>query len=223
MPINLHTINQFFGKSFNPVEAREFIQRLSDKSIIEPRNFEEQALKFIGSDLYEAFFYGYTKKQWGCEPRELPASILNRLPVRFNYDDNYYNTTYQGIPAGGYTEVIRKILEHPAIQVKLNTPYEAAMASRFKHVFYTGPIDAYYGFSEGRLGYRTVFWSEETFDNDYQGTAVINYPGLDVAHTRIHEHKHFTPWEVHEKTYVFTELSRSTGRRHPILSKKAPD
>jgi UDP-galactopyranose mutase len=102
MPINLMTINQFFGKRFSPDEARRFIASLGDASIREPANFEEQALKFLGREIYEEFFYGYTRKQWGCEPRELPASILKRLPVRFSYDDNYYSTKYQGIPKEGY-------------------------------------------------------------------------------------------------------------------------
>ena len=103
LPVNLHTINQFFNKTFTPAEAESFISSKADKNIIEPQNFEEQALKFIGRDLYDAFFYGYTKKQWGCEPTQLPASILKRLPVRFSYDDNYYNNPYVGIPVEGYT------------------------------------------------------------------------------------------------------------------------
>ncbi len=211
MPINLHTINQFFGKRFGPAEARAFVQSLGDQSIGEPANFEEQALKFLGHDLYEAFFYGYTKKQWGCEPRELPASILKRLPVRFNYDDNYYNTQFQGIPRDGYTEIVRSILDHPHIEIKLGTSYDAAMAAEFEHVFYTGPIDAFYNHVHGRLTYRTVFWKHDTHTGDFQGNAVINYPSQDVAHTRIHEHKHFTPWEAHEKTDVFTEYSKETS------------
>jgi UDP-galactopyranose mutase len=121
MPINLHTINQFYGKTFNPREAREFIATIGDQTIEEPQTFEDQALKFLGRDLYETFFYGYTRKQWGCEPRELPASILKRLPVRFNYDDNYYSRRLQGIPEEGYTAMIERILDHPAIEVRLNT------------------------------------------------------------------------------------------------------
>ncbi len=211
MPINLHTINQFFGKRLNPSEARAFVGSLGDQTIKEPANFEEQALKFLGRDLYEAFFYGYTKKQWGCEPRELPAAILKRLPVRFNYDDNYYSSKYQGIPQEGYTALIESIFDHPMIEVKLNTPFERTMQSEFSHTFFTGPIDEYFGFSEGRLGYRTVFWEKKTTEGDFQGNAVINYPSMDVSHTRIHEHKHFAPWEEHEKTIVFTEFSKETG------------
>jgi len=211
LPINLYTINQFFGVKLSPKEAAAFIAGKADTSIKDPQNFEEQALKFIGRELYEAFFYGYTKKQWGCEPTELPASILKRLPVRFNYDDNYYNSTYQGIPRDGYTEIIRRILDHRAIEVRLNTAWEPAMAEEFVHVFFTGPIDAFFGHKHGRLGYRTVFWEKQTHTGDFQGNAVINYTEAIDPYTRIHEHKHFAPWETHEKTTVFTEFSKETG------------
>lgn len=216
MPINLLTINQFFGKTMNPDEARTFVASLGDSDIGEPQNFEEQALKMLGRELYETFFKGYTIKQWGCHPKDLPASVLKRLPVRFNYDDNYYEKTYQGIPAEGYTEVIRRILDHPNIKVHLGKTFAASEfqhsnVSAFFHVFYTGPIDAFFNHSEGRLGYRTVtFERVETDSTDYQGNAVINYPGLDVPYTRIHEHKHFTPWEHHEKTVAFREHSKET-------------
>lgn len=210
LPVNLHTINQFFGLRLNPRQAKEFLATKGDSSIREPKNFEEQALKFVGRELYEAFFYGYTRKQWGCEPKELPASILKRLPVRFSYDDNYYSSLYQGIPAEGYTEVIRRILDHPLITVKLATPFEHGMSPEFTHTFFTGPIDGFFNFSEGHLGYRTVFWEKQITEGDYQGAAVINYPEMEVPYTRIHEHKHFAPWESHEKTAVFTEFSKET-------------
>ncbi len=211
LPINLQTINQFFGKKFNPTEARDFVASLGDKTIGEPANFEEQALKFLGRELYEAFFYGYTKKQWGCEPRELPASILKRLPVRFNYDDNYYNTAFQGIPEEGYSEMVRRILEHERIVVQLNTRFETHDRLKFDHVFYTGPLDAFFEYKLGRLGYRTVTFERIDATGDYQGTAVINYPGLEASHTRIHEHKHFAPWEKHEATVAFREFSQETS------------
>ena len=212
LPINLLTINQFFNKTMNPEEAREFVSSLGDTSIEDPQNFEEQALKMLGRDLYEAFFKGYTIKQWGCDPKDLPASVLKRLPVRFNYDDNYYNKKHQGIPAEGYTEVIRRILNHPNIEVRLGEKYDPSqLASPISHVFYTGPLDAFFNYSEGRLGYRTVTFERiSTNAPDYQGNAVINYPGLDVKFTRIHEHKHFTPWEQHEKTVAFREFSKET-------------
>jgi UDP-galactopyranose mutase len=212
LPINLHTINQFFCARFSPEEARQFIARQGDASIRDPANFEEQALKFLGKDLYRAFFYGYTKKQWGCEPRELPASILKRLPIRFNYDDNYYNKKWQGIPEQGYTAVIDSILDHPRIEVRLGESWQRSDCfGQFDHIFYTGPLDAYFNHSEGRLGYRTVTFERiDTSVEDYQGNAVINYTELEIPYTRIHEHKHFTPWEKHEQTVAFREYSKET-------------
>lgn len=224
LPINLHTINQFFGKSFNPAEAREFLFSLGDKTIDEPRNFEEQALKFLGRELYETFFYGYTKKQWGCEPADLPASILQRLPVRFSYNDSYYNTTFQGIPREGYSELVRRILEHAQISVRLNARYERRDGRKFDHLFYTGPLDAFYGFELGRLGYRTVTFERIDAMGDYQGNAVINYPGMEVGHTRVHEHKHFAPWEKHEATVAFREFSKETSPEDvPYYPRRLPD
>ena len=210
LPVNLHTINQFFGKTFTPEEARKFIESIADKSIGEPANFEEQALKMIGRELYEAFFYGYTKKQWGCEPRELPASILKRIPVRFNYNDSYYDSLFQGIPEQGYTEMVRNFLDHKKITLLLGTPFDPSSADSRAHLFYTGPLDAYFGFKFGRLGYRTVNFEREEAVGDFQGNAVINYPNVDVPFTRIHEHKHFAPWESHEKTIYFREFSKET-------------
>lgn len=210
LPINLLTINQFFGLKLNPAEARAFIASKGDTSIAEPRNFEEQALKFLGRELYETFFYGYTKKQWGCEPSELPADILKRLPVRFNYEDNYYGTKYQGIPVEGYTVAVQRILDHPNIEVQLNTPWDEAMRGEFPEIFYTGPLDAFYQHRFGRLGYRTVYFNRKRSVGDYQGNPVINYPGMEVPFTRVHEHKHFAPWEEHEKTLVLTEFSKET-------------
>jgi UDP-galactopyranose mutase len=211
LPINLSTINQFFGKRFTPVEARTFVETLGDKSIREPQNFEEQALKFIGKELYEAFFYGYSKKQWGCEPRELSAAILKRLPVRFNYSDDYYGDRYQGIPVDGYTAIIERILAHDSLEVRLSTEWDAAMAGEFEHVIFTGPLDQFYGYRFGRLGYRTVFWDHKQERGDYQGCAQINYPDMSQPFTRVIEHKHFTPWENHEETIVSNEFSKETG------------
>jgi len=210
MPINLHTINQFYGTRMDPTEAEAFLKSIGDDSIETPANFEEQAMKFLGKELYEAFFKGYTKKQWGCDPTELPASILKRLPVRFNYDDNYYNSKHQGMPVNGYSDVISNILDHPLIEVRLGTKWNPKQAEEYDHVFYTGAIDEYFNHEEGRLGYRTVYWDRTEAAGDYQGNAVINYPGEDVPYTRIHEHKHFAPWESHEKTAVFTEYSKET-------------
>ncbi len=208
LPINLMTINQFFGKNLRPNEALAFIQSVADQSIDEPENFEEQALKFVGHDLYEAFFKGYTLKQWGIDPKDLPASILKRLPIRFNYDDNYYNSTYQAIPREGYTAIIQRLIDNHRITLKLNHKFSYSEKDQFNHVFYTGPIDALYGFSEGELGYRTVYFEREVHADDYQGNAVINYTDAEVPFTRIAEHKHFTPWESHDKTVVFKEYSK---------------
>lgn len=211
LPVNLLTINQFFGRTMSPDEAREFVGTLGDRSIGEPANFEEQALKMLGRDLYENFFRGYTIKQWGCDPKELPASVLKRLPVRFNYDDNYYSKKYQGIPVGGYSAVVESILRHPAIEVSLSRTFRREDSAGYDHVFYTGPIDAFFGHCEGRLGYRTVTFERIRTDvGDFQGNAVINYTSPEVPWTRIHEHKHFTPWETHEKTAVFREFSKET-------------
>ncbi|WP_447643058.1 MULTISPECIES: UDP-galactopyranose mutase [Chitinophagaceae] len=211
MPINLHTINQFFGKTFNPKEAKAFIENIADHTIEDPKNFEEQAMRFIGKELYTAFFYGYTKKQWGCEPTELPASILKRLPVRFNYNDNYYANPYQGIPKDGYTAIFEKMLSHPSIEVRLNTRFDASMdLSVYEHVFYSGPIDAFFNYKYGRLSYRTVYFERHSTDGDYQGNPVINYADPEVPYTRVHEHKHFTPWETHDQTVYFKEFSKET-------------
>lgn len=211
LPINLMTINSFFGKTFSPNEAAEFMATIGDKTIVDPQTFEDQALRFVGKELYEAFFKGYTIKQWGLHPSELPASILKRLPVRFNYDDNYYASTYQGMPKHGYTYMVAKMLDHPNITVHLETPFKREMAGAFGHVFYSGPIDAWFGFSEGRLGYRTLDFQVERHDGDFQGNAVINYCNQDVPWTRISEHKHFAPWESHGRTLIYKEFSRLCG------------
>lgn len=207
LPVNLLTINQFFGKSFSPEEARVFLSELGDRSINEPANFEEQALKFLGRDLYENFFYGYTKKQWGVEPRTLPAAILQRLPVRFNYDDNYYARRYQGIPVDGYTALIEKLLDHKAVRVHLDTTLDRHVIRDYAHTFYSGPMDGYFGYELGRLQYRTLRFERFDAVGDYQGNAVINYCQEHIPYTRIAEQKHFTPWESHEKTVCFREYS----------------
>ncbi len=212
LPVNLHTINQFFDKSFTPGQAKAFLETLADKTITEPKNFEEQALRFIGTALYQAFFYGYTKKQWGCEPAELPASILKRIPVRFNYDDNYHSNIYTGMPVDGYTAVMEKMIAHPSIKLTLDKKYDSSTdLSNYSHVFYTGPIDAFFNYEFGRLGYRTVVFEKHYADGDFQGTTQMNYCDEEVPHTRIAEHKHFTPWEQHDKTVYFTEYSKETG------------
>lgn len=208
LPINLHTINQFFHGTYSPKEAKKLIESKADLTIQNPQTFEEQALRFVGRELYEAFFKGYTKKQWGVSPSELPASILKRLPVRFNYDDNYFNHRYQGIPQDGYTDLVARILDHPQIELRLQTPYHKELGRQFDHVFWSGPLDAWFDFAFGRLGYRTLDFETIRAQGDYQGNAVINYADESVAYTRITEHKHFAPWEDHAQTICYKEFSR---------------
>lgn len=209
LPINLHTINQFFGKTFSPGEARDHIASLADTSIEDPQSFEEQALRFVGPQLYEAFLKGYTQKQWGCSPKLLPASILKRLPVRFTYDDNYFFHKYQGMPKDGYTAIVEKILDHAHIAIHLDTLFSNNQSATYEHVFYSGPLDGYFGFSLGRLGYRTLDFKETRSEGDFQGCAVMNYGDESVPYTRISEHKYFSPWEEHSKTICFAEYARA--------------
>ncbi len=210
LPVNLHTINQFFRRAMRPDEARDFIlNEQADTSIENPRTFEEQALRFVGRDLYEAFFKGYTMKQWGCHPCELPASILRRLPVRFNYDDNYFFHRFQGMPEDGYTAMIERILDHPRITVHLETVFDPADAGKWDHVFWSGPLDGWFGYELGRLGYRTLDFERFTHRGDWQGCAVMNYGEAEVPWTRITEHKHFSPWESHEGSVLYREYSRA--------------
>ncbi|WP_199252760.1 UDP-galactopyranose mutase [Chachezhania sediminis] len=210
LPVNLHTINQFFGRTMRPDEARAFItEEQADTSIEDPQTFEEQAMRFVGKDLYEAFFKGYTTKQWGCHPSELPASILKRLPVRFNYDDNYFFHRFQGMPENGYTAMVERILDHPGIEVKLSTTFSRDQAGDYDHVFYSGPLDGWFDFELGRLGYRTLDFERFTYDGDYQGCAVMNYGEEAVPYTRITEHKHFAPWESHDGSVCYREFSRA--------------
>lgn len=211
LPINLHTINQFFNRTCSPNEARKLIKEKGDDSISDPKTFEEQALRFVGKELYEAFFKGYTIKQWGMSPTELPASILKRLPIRFNYDDNYFNHKYQGMPKDGYTDMIEKISKHENITVELNVEYGSEERKSYDHIFYSGPLDAFYEYRFGRLGYRTLDFEKFTFDGDFQGCAVMNYCEQQVPYTRITEHKYFSPWETHEGSVCYKEYSRACG------------
>ncbi|VAW80543.1 UDP-galactopyranose mutase [hydrothermal vent metagenome] len=212
LPINLHTINQFYGKCLDPKDAYRLIEEESDQSITAPVTFEDQALRYIGRKLYEAFFYGYTKKQWGCEPSELPASILKRLPVRFDYNDNYFSHDYQGIPVDGYTPIFEALLDHSNISVFLGQSLPGNHAKEYCHTFYSGPLDAYFDYRFGELGYRSLRFDESRCEGDYQGCAVMNYCDAQVPYTRITEHKHFAPWESHGDTVVYHEYSFTCGR-----------
>jgi UDP-galactopyranose mutase len=211
MPMNLGLINSFFGTSFTPAEAEAFVATKADATITNPTTFEDQALRLVGRELYEAFFAGYTRKQWGVDPKELPASILARLPLRFTDDDSYFSHPYQGIPEHGYTAIVEAILDHPNISVSLSTRISRAELRSYDHVFWSGPIDAYFDHQHGRLGYRTLDFMPEVVDGDYQGCPVVNYCDAEVPYTRITEHKHFAPWESHDRSVIYREYSRLCG------------
>lgn len=208
LPVNLHSINQLFNSRLSPLEARKLIQTLADRSIGSPANFEEQALKFMGRRLYETFFLEYTRKQWGLEPRELPASILKRLPMRFDYNDSYFDHPHQAIPEAGYTEVVSSMLSHPRIELRLSEVFTPNMRAHFDHCVWTGPLDAWFEYVNGMLSYRTLDFKEFRGFGDHLGCAVMNFGDRDVPYTRISEHKHFAPWENHDKTIYFQEYSR---------------
>ncbi|NCZ67608.1 MAG: UDP-galactopyranose mutase [Acidimicrobiia bacterium] len=211
MPMNLGLINSFFGTTFTPAEAEAFVATKADATITNPTSFEDQALRLVGRELYEAFFAGYTRKQWGVDPKELPASILARLPLRFTDDDSYFSHPYQGIPEHGYTAIVEAILDHPNISVSLSTRISRAELRSYDHVFWSGPIDAYFDHQYGRLGYRTLDFTPEVVDGDYQGCPVVNYCDAEVPYTRITEHKHFAPWESHDTSVIYREYSRLCG------------
>jgi len=211
MPMNLGLINAFFGTNFTPDEAERFVASRAESSITDPKSFEEQGLRLVGRELYEAFFAGYTRKQWGVDPRELPASILARLPLRFTDDDSYFSHPHQGIPEHGYTALVESILDHPQIDVHLSTRLSRTRLAEFDHAFWSGPIDAYFNFEHGRLAYRTLDFEPEVVEGDFQGCPVVNYCDADVPYTRITEHKHFAPWERHDRSVIYREFSRLCG------------
>ncbi|MBY5989894.1 UDP-galactopyranose mutase [Roseovarius atlanticus] len=210
LPISLATINQFYGRAMGPAEARDFLADIAE-DIPHPRNFEEQALSMIGRDLYEAFFKGYTEKQWGRSPTELPASILKRLPVRFSYEGSYFAHAHQALPRDGYTPMVEAMLDHPSITVHISTPLDPAEVPDGVHLFWSGPLDAYFDHVHGHLGYRTLDFRHERTSGDFQGCPVMNYGEPDVPYTRITEHKHFAPWESHDSTIITREYSREAG------------
>lgn len=192
LPFNMYTFNQMWGV-VTPEEAKAEIERQRKEIVGEPKNLEEQAISLVGRDIYEKLIKGYTEKQWGRDCRELPAFIIRRLPVRLTFDNNYFNALYQGIPIGGYTKMVAKLLE--GIEVRLNTDYLAnkdeldAMAEK---VVYTGAIDAYFGYRLGHLEYRSVRFETELLDQpNFQGNAAVNYTDRETPWTRIIEHKWF--------------------------------
>lgn len=208
LPFNMNT----FSKMWNiktPSEAKAIIKKqIEELNITEPKNLEEQALSLVGTDVYEKLIKGYTEKQWGRDCKELPAFIIKRLPLRFTYDNNYFNDRYQGIPIGGYTKIVEKMLD--GSDVLLDTDYFEYIKDNegiADNVLFTGMIDEYYDFCYGHLEYRTVRFETEVLDCDnYQGNAVVNYTDREVPYTRIIEHKHFE-FGKQEKTIISREYS----------------
>ncbi len=209
LPVNLATINQFYGQAWHPAEARTYIGERCVAGAGTVKSFEDQALAMIGPELYDAFFKGYTHKQWGCSPDQLPAHILKRLPLRFSYDDSYFKHHFQGLPENGYTAMVEAILDHPNITVSLNTCLSSKDTRGCEHMFWTGPLDGYFDYDLGLLGYRTLDFEHSIHSGDWQGCPVMNYGNPDVPWTRITEHKHFAPWEEHKQTVVTREYSRA--------------
>ena len=193
MPFNMNTFNKMWGV-FTPEEAKAKIEeQVAEAGIKEPKNLEEQAISMVGNDIYEKLVKGYTGKQWGRPCDELPSFIIKRLPVRFTYDNNYFNDKYQGIPVGGYTQIIEKMLE--GVEVRLETDFfekEEEFKSCAKKIVFTGMIDEYFHYCYGELEYRSLRFETEELDiENYQGNAVVNYTEYDIPYTRIIEHKHF--------------------------------
>jgi UDP-galactopyranose mutase len=212
MPINLATISQFFGKVFTPEEAEKFLE--SEIEIEgEAVNLEQKAIKLVGTRLYEAFIKGYTAKQWQTDPKLLPPEIISRLPVRFNFDNSYFDDTYQGLPINGYHALLSNLASHPKISIQLNTDY-FDLRDRIREnqlLVFTGPIDAFFDFSLGRLSWRTLDFEVETKNcRDFQGTSDVNYSDQTIPFTRIHEFRHFHPNKYKEvsKTVIMREYSR---------------
>ena len=218
MPINLSTICAFFGRYMTPSEARELIRRqASAESGTGADNLEAKAMALIGRPLYEAFIRGYTKKQWQTDPRQLPASIITRLPVRFNFEPYYFADKYEGLPVDGYTAVFRRMLNSPHIDIRLGVDYFDVRESLQPHqlVIYTGPIDRYFDYRLGELAWRTLYFEREAFAiDDYQGAAVVNYADEGVPYTRIHEFKLLHPERRHppDRTLICREYSRCARR-----------
>jgi UDP-galactopyranose mutase len=235
MPINLGTINQFFSAAYSPTEAKAVIaEQAAEVSSDNITNLEDKGISLIGRPLYEAFIRDYTEKQWQTSPRNLPPEIISRLPVRYNYDNRYFNDDFEGLPTDGYTAWLEKMADHPNIEVRLNTDFfdesqpinKAALVGKVPVVF-TGAIDRYFDYSAGTLTWRTLDFEQEVVDvPDYQGTPVMNYADLDAPYTRIHEFKHFHPERDYEtqKTVIMREFSRfAEGEDEPYYPVNTPD
>lgn len=225
LPFNMNTFSKMWG-IVTPQEAKDIIQsQIADLNITNPENLEEQALSLVGRDVYEKLIKGYTEKQWGRDCKELPAFIIKRLPLRFTYDNNYFNDRYQGIPIGGYTRIIEKMLE--GTEVLLNTDYKEFVAKNgnvSNKVLYTGMIDEYFDYQLGVLEYRSVRFEQERYEMDnYQGNAVVNYTDREVPYTRIIEHKHFEfgkqPVTIISKEYS-SEWHKGDEPYYPVNNEK---
>lgn len=225
LPFNMNTFSKMWGIS-TPKEAQEMIKnQIADLNITEPKNLEEQALSLVGKDVYEKLIKGYTEKQWGRDCKELPSFIIKRLPLRFTYDNNYFNDRYQGIPIGGYTKIIEKMLE--GTPVELGISYKEFLAKNgkiFDKVLYTGMIDEYYDYKLGVLEYRSVRFEEERIEEEnYQGNAVVNYTDREVPYTRVIEHKHFEfgtqPFTIISREYS-SEWKKGDEPYYPINNEK---
>ena len=216
LPVNLHTISQIYGEFLTPDQAKARIKEDSIHEISE-ENFESKAISSIGKNLYESLFKGYTHKQWQLDPRKLPANVFGRLPIRFNLDNSYFNDTYQGLPLKGYESWFKSMIDNDRISIELNTDFfdlKEYIKSQSKLVIYTGPLDRYFQYEFGPLGWRTLDFETEVHDvSDFQGTSVINYPDLDVSFTRIHEFRHLHPERTYSKnqTVIMREFSRQAG------------
>ena len=219
MPVNLGTINQFFNAAHTPDEARALIaEQAAEVEGSDVTDFESKGISLVGRPLFEAFFKNYTAKQWQTDPKDLPASIISRLPVRYNYDSRYFNDTYEGLPVDGYTAWLSRMVESDLIDVYLDTDFfdpsnplnKDAVVGKVP-VVYTGPLDRYFDYSAGDLSWRTVDFERELVETgDFQGCPVMNYGDLDVPYTRIIEFRHFHPERDYqnERTVIFKEFSR---------------
>jgi UDP-galactopyranose mutase len=220
MPINLATICEYFGEHLSPTDARLLVrQQAAEVSGEEPTNLEDKAIASIGRPLYEAFVRGYTEKQWQTDPRLLPAEVIGRLPVRYTFDNRYFNDVYEGLPTDGYTAWLRRMADQPGITLRLNTDFFDVREQLPPGVpiVYTGPIDRYFDHVEGELGWRTLDFEQEVLEvGDFQGTPVMNYAESDVPWTRIHEFRHFHPERTgypSDRTVIVREYSRHAGRQ----------
>lgn len=212
LPFNMNTFNKMWGVT-TPLDARKKIEEQQQDSYVEnPRNLEEQAINLVGRDIYEKLIRGYTEKQWGRPCHELPAFIIRRLPVRFTYDNNYFNDPYQGIPIGGYTAMVENMIEGIEVQLEQDYLMDKQNWDQIAHsIVYTGPIDAYFQFKYGVLDYRSLRFETEVLDTDnYQGNAVVNYTDRETPYTRIIEHKHFE-FGTQPKTIITREYSVEWG------------